>query len=93
MNLGNITWEARGEIYGLDQKYVGTKNYMGVAYFWGHEYKHTMRDLSYAKRKKIHNLGLDKNIDFIEPNKKAWYLIADVLKCDVNTLCEIEEVV
>ena len=30
MNLGNITWEARGEIYGLDQKYVGTKNYMGV---------------------------------------------------------------
>jgi hypothetical protein len=93
MNLGNITWEASGDIYALDLKYVGTKNYMGVAYFWGHEYKHTLRDLSYAKRKKIHNLGLEKNIDFIKPNKEAWYLIADVLKCDVNTLCEIEEVV
>jgi len=92
MNLGDISWDATVEIYKLDEKYVGTKNYMGVAYFWGHEYKHTMRDLSYAKRRKIHNLGLDKNIDFIKPNKNAWYLIADVLKCDVNALCDIKEV-
>lgn len=92
MNLGEISWEAMINIHRLDKKYIGTKDYMGVAYFWGHEYKHTMRDLTYAKRRKIHNLGLDKNIDFINPNKDAWYLIAEVLKCDVNTLCDIKEV-
>ena len=92
MNLGDISWTAIVDIHRLDESYIGTKDYMGVAYFWGHEYKHTMRDLSYAKRRKIHNLGLDRNIDFIKPNKDAWYLIAEVLKCGVNTLCDIREV-
>ena len=92
MNLGEITMQATIEVYKVDKTFVGTKDYMGVAYFWGHEYKHTMRDLSHAKRRKIHNLGLDRDIDFIEPNKEAWYLIAEVLKCDINTLCNIKEV-
>ena len=92
MNLGEITMKAMIELYKVDEKLVGTKDYMGIAYFWGHEYKHTMRDLSCAKRRKIHNLGLDRDIDFIKPNKEAWYLIAEVLKCDVNTLCNIKEV-
>ena len=86
MNLGEITWDARVEVLRLDKKFIGTKDYMGVAYFLGHEYNHTMRDLSYAKRRKIHNLGLDRDIDFIKPNKEAWYLIDEVLKCAVNTL-------
>ena len=46
MNLGEITMKAMIELYKVDEKFVGTKDYMGVAYFWGHEYKHTMRDLS-----------------------------------------------
>jgi hypothetical protein len=92
MNLGEITMQAIIEVYKVDKTFVGTKDYMGVAYFWGHEYKHTMRNLSFAKRRKIHNLGLDRDIDFIKPNKEAWYLIAEVLKCDINTLCNIKEV-
>ena len=92
MNLGDISLIARMNILRLDKKYIGTENYMGVAYFWGHEYKHTLRELSYAKRRKIHNIGIDKNIDFINPNKEAWYLIAEVLKCDVNTLVNIKNV-
>tara|TARA_R100000654_G_scaffold39856_1_gene65705 strand:+ start:461 stop:742 length:282 start_codon:yes stop_codon:yes gene_type:complete len=92
VNLGEITMGARVKVLRLDKKFIGTEHYMGVAYFWGHEYKHTMRDLSYAKRRKIHNLGLDRDIDFIKPNKEAWYLIAEVLKCDINTLCNIKEV-
>lgn len=92
MNLGQISWEARINVLRLDKKYIGTKDYMGVAYFWGHEYKHTLRELSYAKRRKIHNIGIDKNIDFINPNKEAWYFIAKVLKCDVNSLVNIKNV-
>ena len=75
-----------------DIKNVGTKKYIGMAYFWGNPYKHTLRNVDIQERKKIHNLGLDKNIDFINPNKKAWHFIAEVLKCDVNTLVNIREV-
>ena len=92
LNLNTASLKAIYKILDIDSKFVGTEDYLGLAYFWGHEYKHTMRDLSYAKRRKIHNLGLDRDIDFIEPNKEAWYLIAEVLKCDVNTLCNIKEV-
>tara|TARA_R110002020_G_scaffold408749_1_gene618543 strand:+ start:218 stop:547 length:330 start_codon:yes stop_codon:yes gene_type:complete len=75
-----------------DIKNVGTKKYIGFAYFWGYHYKHTLRDVSIQQRKKIHNLGLDKGIDFINPNKEAWYCISKVLKCDVNTLVNIKGV-
>ena len=92
LNLNTASLKAIYKILDIDSKFVGTEDYLGLAYFWGHEYKHTMRDLSYAKRRKIHNLGLDRDIDFIKPNKEAWYLIAEVLKCDVNTLCNIKEV-
>ena len=75
-----------------DIRNVGTKKYIGMAFFWGHEYKHTLRDVSIQERKKIHNVGITKGIDFINPNKEAWYCISEVLKCDVNTLVNIKEV-
>ena len=75
-----------------DIENVGTKKYIGMAYFWGHHYKHTLRDVSIQERKKIHNVGIAKGIDFINPNKEAWYCISKVLKCDVNTLVNIKEV-
>jgi len=75
-----------------DIRNVGTEKYIGMAFFWGHEYKHTLRDVSIQERKKIHNVGITKGIDFINPNKEAWYCISEVLKCDVNTLVNIKEV-
>jgi len=79
INLNAIDFKAFGELLKLDESFVGTKKYMGIAYFWGHEYKHNLRDASIAKRRRIHNLGLKENVDFINPNKKAWDLIFKVL--------------
>ena len=79
INLNAIDFESLCDLHKLDQSYVGTKKYMGLAYFWGHEYKHNLRDASIAKRRRIHNLGLKENVDFINPNKKAWDLIFKVL--------------
>ena len=31
----------------LDKSYVGTSNYMGLAYFWDHEVKHCLRDATH----------------------------------------------
>mgnify|MGYP003146044217 CR=1 FL=1 len=79
INLNAIAFESLCELLKLDESFVGTKKYMGIAYFWGHEYKHHLRDASVAKRRKIHNTGLKQNIDFQAPNKKAWDLIFKVL--------------
>ena len=92
MNLGNVSMESMNGIYALDMDYVGTYKYMGVASFWGHEYKHTMRNLSYAQRRRIHKYGLMRGTDFINPKKSTWHLIADLLKTDVNNLVNLEEV-
>ena len=90
LNLNTASLKAIGTILDIDYKFVGTEDYLGLAYFWGHEYKHTLRDISIAKRRKIHKLGLERKIDFIKPNKKAWYLIAEVLRTDVNKFVDIE---
>ena len=90
LNLNTASPKAISNILNIDKKYVGTEDYLGLAYFWGHEYKHTLREISIAKRRKIHKLGLERKIDFIKPNKQAWHLIAEVLKADINELVDIE---
>ncbi len=91
MNLGNITLKAFQELDKLDKTLVDTKDYMGIAYFWAHDYRHYMRDASYAKRRKIHNLGLDQNIDFLTDNPDAWFLIRKVLNPNYHRLLIEEE--
>jgi len=92
MDLGHITFGARSKILNLDKSFIGSRHYMGLAYFWGADFKHTLRDISYAKRKKIHNDALEKGINFDKHNIDAWSLIAKVLDCDVNTLVDIKEI-
>lgn len=38
----------------LDESWVGTPNYMGIAWFWHIEYKHQMRDSSPLVRRRVH---------------------------------------
>jgi hypothetical protein len=59
----NTTYNAFSKILHIDEKFVGTYDYMGIAYFWSSEYKHTMRDLSTEDRRKVHNMWLDYNLD------------------------------
>ena len=50
INLNVITDEATQSLYKLDQEFVGTQNYMGLAYFWGQEYKHCLRQATVSQR-------------------------------------------
>ena len=43
------------DAYFLDELNIGTKNYLGVAHFWPHEYRHAMRNLNCVQRIKVHN--------------------------------------
>ena len=78
INLNVITDEATQSLYKLDQEFVGTQNYMGLAYFWGQEYKHCLRQATVSQRRRIHNLGLKHNISFLVPNEEAWKIIRKI---------------
>ena len=63
VNLNALTFEAIGSILDLDKTFVGTENYIGVAYFWGHEYRYPMRDASIATRRSVHSKMLKAGLE------------------------------
>ncbi len=63
LNLNAITWPATQAVFNLDDSFVGTPDYMGVAYFWNHAYRHYLRDASIAQRRRIHNKMLACGLD------------------------------
>tara|TARA_B100001173_G_scaffold243399_1_gene213436 strand:- start:5728 stop:6015 length:288 start_codon:yes stop_codon:yes gene_type:complete len=86
INLNNATWNATKAIMDLDQSFVRTPDYLGVAYFWSHEFKHILRETTVAQRKRIHNLWLKQGLSFeagIDPDIDTaphWEVINRVLK-------------
>ena len=80
LNLNTATPQAIAEIMEMDNKFIGTMNYLGLAYFWGHEYKHSLRDATISQRKRIHRKGLERNVSFLVPNQEAWDIIKEVIK-------------
>ena len=51
-----------GLVKDLDTTLIGTQNYMGMAYFWDHDVKHTMRDVTPKVRKIIHDTALREGL-------------------------------
>ena len=86
INLDTATWNATDAIRQLDKSFVGTPDYMGVAYFWSHEFKHWLRNCTVAERKKVHQLWLKNNLSFeagIDPQidcRPHWEIIKRVCK-------------
>ena len=52
-----------GRLQGLDSEFAGTEDYMGLWYFWNHEYRHYMRDASPYHRKLVHNAFMKAGLD------------------------------
>ncbi len=95
ISLETASFEAYSAIRKLDESYIGTENYLGLAYFWDHEIKHWMRDATIAKRKKIHELLLKAGespvedfefpeSNYFETNDKFRAIVEKVLKTKVN---------
>ena len=86
INLEVLPWDATVAILNLDKSFVGTPNYMGVAYFWAHEYKHLLRGATISQRRRIHNKALGLGLDFCEVGVKQWELIGRVLRMSVEEM-------
>ena len=78
LNTETLTWEASLKLLNLDKTLVRTPDYMGLAYFWHHDFRHYLRDASYAKRRRIHNQWLKHGIDFDKPCDTAWNIVRKI---------------
>ena len=72
----NLDLDQYNAIEKIDKSFVGTKHYMGLAYFWDHEVKHWLRDATKYQRVKVHKLFIANKIPF---NEKQRYFISNKL--------------
>jgi hypothetical protein len=63
------TDKAREAVMWLDSGFVGTPDYMGLAWFWHYEYRHSLRDATPARRRRVHAafLGAGLPVDGYSP--------------------------
>jgi hypothetical protein len=48
------TSKAEAAILWLDAGFIGTADYMGMAWFWSYEYRHLLRGATYRQRQRAH---------------------------------------
>lgn len=89
MNLDKLTFEAYQKIYELDEKFIGTENYMGIAYFWHYAFRHYLRDATTEQRKKVHLKILQYNLQVSDETQMHWEIIKDVFKEQRQHLTEL----
>jgi hypothetical protein len=67
LNINALTNDAIDGLHALDKTFIGTKNYMGIAWFWNNEYKHYLRgdvkEITYLTRRRVHNAMLRAGLD------------------------------
>ena len=76
INLDTATLRAFSTIYVIDKGFIGTVDYLGLAWFHNYAYRHWMRDISIAKRKQIHQALMKYGItDLSEESVKVQSII------------------
>lgn len=60
------------KLFELDSSFIGTNSYMGIAYFWDHDVKYTMRDVSPKFRKIVHDTAIEWGLKFT-PSEYKFY--------------------
>ena len=58
-----LTQEGSAAILSLDESFVGTRDYMGLAYFWSYAYRHHMREASSYRRRLVHKHFIAAGLD------------------------------
>ncbi len=50
-----LTTNSYALLQSLDENLVGTPDYLGIAFFWNYEYRHSLRGASAGVRKTVHD--------------------------------------
>ncbi len=70
-----VTGQAFDYLNALDRTFIGTNSYLGFAYFWGQEYKHTLRSANNAQRQRVHNAFIKAELDLTEASPEHEVIV------------------
>ena len=73
LNFPKNTRSNFNKLYELDKKLIGTKEYMGFAWFWDHGIKFYMRDSTAKQKKYIHDSFILNKIPFIKYKNGGYF--------------------
>ena len=79
IDLNVVTFNAFCALNELDKSFIGTPDYMGVAFFWGQKVKHYLRNASQAQRRKIHKKWLGEALDLEGYSNRHREIISEVM--------------
>lgn len=77
-DMGAITMNAYFMLRELDHQLVSTEDYMGMAYFWGHEYKHYLRGATDSQRRRVHKQLLTEGLELNGKSKRHLEIIQKI---------------
>jgi hypothetical protein len=76
----SVSGEVLTHLEFLDQNLIGKDEYMGLAYFWNYEYRHPMRDISSAMRRRVHRKFLHAKLPINDASPAHKEIIDAVIK-------------
>jgi hypothetical protein len=74
-NLGPISHTSFCALSAHDETLIGTPAYLGVAFFWNHEYRIPMRDVSFTTRRRVHRALLTAGLALDGKSRKHQQII------------------
>tara|TARA_R110002012_G_scaffold53447_1_gene137457 strand:- start:287 stop:640 length:354 start_codon:yes stop_codon:yes gene_type:complete len=75
-----VTGQAFDYLNALDKTFIGTNSYMGFAYFWGQEYKHTLRSANNTQRQRVHNAMVKAGLELTEASPEHEAIVRKYCK-------------
>jgi hypothetical protein len=75
-----VTAPAFAILMGIDHTLAGTPDYMGFGFFWNREYRHLLRDVSPAVRRRVHHRLLKARLKVDEASARHDAVILKTLR-------------
>ena len=83
INMETAGYRATVALYALDETFIGDpENYMGLHYFWNHEYKYYLRPTTVSQKKRVHKKWLAAGLDITAVSQAHLNIIKQVLKME-----------
>jgi hypothetical protein len=89
INMNTISFKAFCALQELDKSFIGSPEYLGIAYFWGSNgCKYYLREASVAQRRRVHHLWVKAGLDLAGETLEHYKIIQQVTKLAVPTTRE-----
>jgi hypothetical protein len=80
IDLDWINFEAYDSLRAYDEKNIGTKKYLGLAYFWGdNPMSRVLRDATPKQRKRVHDQWLEKRLNMTSDSAAHAKIVRTVM--------------